>query len=100
MYLSHCILWLRYIDDIHMLCKGQLRPCEGQLLLFHDELNVNDRNIRLTFNYHSETLSFLDLQISVMGNKLIMKTFHKETAASHRPDRKSPPLLSGTQGSS
>lgn len=71
MYLGHCLLWLRYIDDVIMLWNG----ASEDLVTFMEELNSNDRNIRLTYTYNSETLSFLDLFINIEGGKLQTRTF-------------------------
>lgn len=49
--------------------------------MFIDELNQNNRNIKLAFSYHSETLSFLDLTIELKDNIVATKTFCGETAA-------------------
>lgn len=77
MYLSHCRLWLRYIDDVLMVWEGSAE----QLVDFVSQLNINERNIRLTYTYHGETLPFLDLQITKSGDRLTTCTFRKETAA-------------------
>lgn len=52
-----------------------------ELVSFIEELNKNDRNIWLTYSFHSEIISFLDLTIYVKDNKIFAKTFRKETAA-------------------
>lgn len=71
-----------------------------EIILFIEELNLNDMNIRLTFSLHPETLSFHDLSIHVENNKLSTKTFRKKTAAntllfatSHHPKS----LIQGSQ---
>lgn len=77
MYLDHCHLWLRYIDDILMVWSGKIE----QLTDFMQELNQNERNIGHTYSHQQVTLSFLDLQISIEETKIITKKFRKETAA-------------------
>lgn len=52
-----------------------------QLSQFMEELNSNNRNLRLTYTYHHETLPFLDLTIGVQGGLIVTKTYHKQTAA-------------------
>lgn len=46
MYLGHCLLWLRYIDNMYMVWGGTPQD----LTLFINELNDNERNIRLLDN--------------------------------------------------
>lgn len=75
MYLSHCLLW--YIDDVLLIWAGSAE----QLVDFMSQLNINERNIRLTYSYYAETLPFLDLQLSRSGCRITTSTFHKETAA-------------------
>lgn len=75
LYLSHSNMWLRYIDDILMIWGGTIQQ------LFIDELN-NNRNFRLTFSPHHETLPFLDVNIGVCGDQTVTKkNYRKETAA-------------------
>lgn len=76
MYRDHVLTWLRYIDDLLMLWKGTL----DSLHKFMRELNMNERNIRLTYNFHKKKLSFLDLQITLEKGQLSTCTFRKETA--------------------
>lgn len=45
------------------------------------QLNVNDRNIRLTYSYHMTTLPFPDLLLTRVDNKITTQTYHEETAA-------------------
>lgn len=77
LYLSHSLLWLRYIDDVLMVWTGSVKQLED----FMSELNSNNQNIRLTYTYHPETLSFLDLSIRRSGNEIVTSTFRKKTAA-------------------
>lgn len=77
LYLGHSKLWLRYIDDIFMIWGGT----PHQLNTFMQELNINDRNLRFTYTYHPNTISFLDLDISIQADRLVTKIFCKKTAA-------------------
>ncbi|OCT72218.1 hypothetical protein XELAEV_18035190mg [Xenopus laevis] len=61
------IAWKRYIDDCIFIWQG----LEEDLTRFL--LNINDFNIQLTSNIGKERVNFLDLVISVDGNKLIIK---------------------------
>lgn len=76
LYLSCSLMWLRYIDNVLMIWGGS----QQELMAFIDELNQNNRNIKLTFSYHLEKLSFLDLTIQIKENTIATKTFRKETA--------------------
>lgn len=77
MNLGHSRLWLRYIDDVLMIWEGS----EQDLLQFMNELNTNDRNIKLSFTVHPHTLSFLDLNIEAKNGLINTKTHWKSTAA-------------------
>lgn len=77
LYLSLCNFCLRYIDDVLAVWSGTIED----LVCFMQELNLNDRNIKLTYSHHEKTLPFLDLQICTEGTRLISKTFRKEIAA-------------------
>lgn len=59
-----------------------------------EEHNTNNRNIHLTFSYHTRILSFLDLQTS-LKNKFDKKTFRKKRGANTLLQAKShhPPSL-------
>lgn len=45
MYLGHCRLWLRYIDDVLIIWRGTVE----EIMDFLSQLNINDRNIKLTY---------------------------------------------------
>lgn len=77
MYMSHVHTWLRYIDDVMMVWRGDVTSLET----CKSELNCNDRNIKLTFTHDKEYIAFLDLKISVGEQTLTTKTFRKDTAA-------------------
>lgn len=84
-----------YIDDVLMVWIGAVEETEEFMM----ELNGNDRNICLTYNFHHSKISFLDLSISIDQGCLSMCTFKKETACntllnatSHHPES----LMSGT----
>lgn len=77
MYRDHVLTWLRYIDDVLMIWRGTL----DNLHDFMRELNTNQGNIRLTYNFDQRKLSFLDLQITLENGQLSTCTFRKKTAA-------------------
>lgn len=77
LYLSHSKLWLSYIDDVFMVWAGTVQ----QLSQFMEELNINNRNLRVTYSHHHDTLPFLDLTIGVQEEQIVSKTIRKKTAA-------------------
>lgn len=77
MYLSHIHTWLRYIDDVFVIWRGD----EGTLKEFMETLNVNDRNIKLTYVFDCERISFLDLSNGIRDLGLSTHTFRKKTSA-------------------
>lgn len=79
MYLSHVHTWLRYIDDVLVIWTGDL----DALHKFVDQLNTNERNIRLTYTYDRSKLSFLDLLIGLKGGVISTSTFRKENSGKH-----------------
>lgn len=76
MYRDHVQTWLWYIDNVLVIWKGILHDLHE----FMKELNVNQRNIWLTYNFDQVTLPFLDLQITLENGLLHTCTFRKETA--------------------
>lgn len=91
MYLGHVHTWLRYIEDVFMVWRGNLKD----LRLFIDHLNQNKRNIHLTCTCDQIEISFLVLWITVEEGQLHTRTFRKETAANTllRADRHHPHWL-------
>lgn len=77
MYLGHVHTWLRYINDVLIIWRGDVASLEAFML----ELNKNDRNIKLTYTFDRELFAFLDLSIGVKDSALTTKTYRKETAA-------------------
>lgn len=85
MYLSHIHTWLRYINDVFVIWRGDA----GSLKEFMEALNVNDQNIKLSYVSDSERISFLDLSIGIRDLALVTHMFWKETSAVE--SRQSPP---------
>ncbi|XP_075719901.1 uncharacterized protein LOC142760596 [Rhinoderma darwinii] len=74
---DHVQCWLRYIDDILFILQGT----EELLLGFMQELNVNDRNIKLTYVADAHKVNFLDISIEADTNGMLqMDVFRKETS--------------------
>ncbi|OCT98704.1 hypothetical protein XELAEV_18010935mg, partial [Xenopus laevis] len=69
------ITWKRYIDDCLFIWKGS----EKELTTFLEGLNNNSLNIRLTSNYSSVSVNFLDLNIFVESGKFETSLYRKPT---------------------
>lgn len=66
----------RYIDDICLIWTGS----EDELSMFHDLLNNNDRNVKLSMEHSKTTINFLDLTISKgLDGRLHTTVFRKIT---------------------
>ncbi|XP_069613347.1 uncharacterized protein [Ranitomeya imitator] len=74
----HQILgWYRYIDDVLFIWHG---PAQ-ELQEFMSGLNDNGSNIKLTFTYHQNEISFLDITLRVQENgEIHTDLFRKETS--------------------
>lgn len=66
-------LYKRYIDDVIIVWNGKKEGI-GQFL---NKLNMNEKNIHLSWNIDEKSVEFLDLKISLKGDKLVTKTFFK-----------------------
>ena len=67
------VMYKRYIDDIFIIWKGD----RCGLVLFFEKLNINSKNITLTWQIEEKQISFLDLEISRIKDKFATKTFFK-----------------------
>lgn len=67
------LLYKRYTDDVIIVWRGS----KGKRIIFLDGLNQNARNILLTWDISKTTISYLDLEIIQIDNKLITKTYFK-----------------------
>uniref|UniRef100_A0A803J8T0 Reverse transcriptase domain-containing protein n=1 Tax=Xenopus tropicalis TaxID=8364 RepID=A0A803J8T0_XENTR len=69
------LAYFRYIDDLFMIwTKGV-----DSLLSFHQYLNDLDNPVKLTLNYHIDSIEFLDLNIRRDQNRLVTCLFRKTT---------------------
>lgn len=75
--LRNITYWHRYVDDILVLWTGTTR----QIDLFTDYLNNLHPNIQFTTELQNEdkSINFLDLNISISGNKHTFNIFRKST---------------------
>ena len=67
-------LWKRFIDDIFMLFKGTLKECESLVTWLN---SLQPGIIKFKFQYSTELVEFLDLQIYLEGGKLKTNLFIK-----------------------
>ncbi|XP_068114979.1 uncharacterized protein [Hyperolius riggenbachi] len=90
----HVKVWLRFIDDVLVVWRGS----EEELERFFDRLNVNERNIHLTYTYSPTSISFLDLSVVKDGGALRTTTYRKPTAGNtllHATSHHPPHLIRG-----
>ncbi|KAM9311760.1 uncharacterized protein PAF06_009617 [Gastrophryne carolinensis] len=59
-YLDSVTTWMRYIDDILIICERTPQ----QLKEFVKKLNTNQNNLKLTIEFQEREVTFLDLRIS------------------------------------
>ena len=69
------LVWLCNIDDIFFIWTHS----EKKLKEFMRELNSFDTNIKFTYEYRDEKVSFLDLQVDIDEGKIITSLFVKPT---------------------
>ena len=65
--LDKILLWKRFIDDVIMLFKGTLAECETLVAWLN---SLMPGVVKFKFEYSSEVVEFLDLQIFVENGKL------------------------------
>ncbi|KAM4044171.1 uncharacterized protein ACNLHF_008225 isoform 1-T2 [Anomaloglossus baeobatrachus] len=71
------LLWVRYIDDVFMVWQGG----QEELERFMCSLNVNNSNIKLTYNCSPSSIEFLDIRIMRgVDGSLVTDIFRKGTA--------------------
>ena len=68
-------LYLRYIDDIFMVWTHG----EESLKLFHEKLNKEDPNIKLTLEYSQSQVHFLDTTITIKNSNISTSLYRKPT---------------------
>lgn len=64
-------LYKRYIDDLIIIWNGSREALEN----FLNKLNTNEKNIQLVWKIEEKSIDFLDLNISLEGNRIVTKTF-------------------------
>ncbi|XP_040183666.1 uncharacterized protein LOC120916795 [Rana temporaria] len=70
---AELILYKRYIDDVIILWNGNKASLEH----FMETLNKNEKNIKLVWKIDTKEVDFLDLNVSLEGNRIITKTYFK-----------------------
>lgn len=67
------LLYRRFIDDLIIIWAGD----RESLIDFGHMLNMNNKNIKLSWEMSNKELNFLDLEIRVERDKLITQTYFK-----------------------
>ena len=65
--LDKIMLWKRYIDDVFMLFKGSKEECDNLVTWLN---SLYPGVIKFKYEYSTEMVEFLDLQIMVEKGKL------------------------------
>lgn len=68
-------LYKRYIDDVVLLWEGS----EGSLVKFIQLMNVNNYGLRFTAVWNNKSISYLDLVLTNIQNKITTHTYFKDT---------------------
>ena len=69
------LLWFRYIDDVSFIWTHG----PDKLVSFMTEFNNYHSNIKFTYESNKENITFLDLNLSLSGNKLTTDLHTKST---------------------
>ena len=69
------LVWFRYIDDIFFIWTHS----EENLRNFMAEFNLFSDDIKFTYEYNKDTISFLDLKVISSNGKLITSLYSKPT---------------------
>ncbi|OCT57250.1 hypothetical protein XELAEV_18003760mg [Xenopus laevis] len=75
LFKSHSLLYLRYIDDFLLIWEGS----RNSLDLFHQFLNHLENTLKCTVVSDKLSLSFLDVLITMEGDKLKTSLYRKST---------------------
>ena len=67
------ILYKRFIDDCILIWRGDTES----LIQFFNKLNLNQKNIVLTYTIDEKTIQFLDLEITLEAELITTKTYFK-----------------------
>ncbi|OCT74329.1 hypothetical protein XELAEV_18033295mg [Xenopus laevis] len=72
---SNLATWRCYIDDCIIIWRGS----EGSLKEFIEGLNINNFNLKFTYDYSRESVNFLELNIYATTDGLCTRLFKKKT---------------------
>ncbi|OCT80018.1 hypothetical protein XELAEV_18026834mg [Xenopus laevis] len=75
LFREHCILYIRYIDDLLVLWDGTM----DSLVEFHTFLNGMEETLKSTNTSDRVTINFLDVQLTRVGTGLKTDLFRKTT---------------------
>ena len=76
-------LWLRFIDDIFFIWRGDAQSLKTFVDFCNNFAQTNGYKSNITFTSHcsSESVDFLDIKISICKDKIKTELFNKPTAA-------------------
>ncbi|XP_031751078.1 uncharacterized protein LOC116408410 [Xenopus tropicalis] len=72
-YAHKIVLYKRYVDDLLLIWCGT----EGEFTHFVDKININDLNLKFTYEFHKQTISFLDLSLTIRNTRIDTSIFRK-----------------------
>lgn len=70
---DNIVLYKRFIDDCIVIWKGD----EASLIQFFNQLNINQKNIKLEYEISEKIVHFLDLEIQLVNNSISTRTYFK-----------------------
>ena len=83
LYIHKCLTtplaWFKYIDDVFFIWSHG----PDKLVSFMTEFNNYHPNIKFTYESNKENITFLDLDVSLSGNKLTTD-LHTKSTDKHR----------------
>ncbi|XP_044139139.1 uncharacterized protein LOC122929581 [Bufo gargarizans] len=76
LFITHCKLWKRYIDDIFCIWTGTAES----LLTFHNHLNSIWPELQFTIHYNNSSIAYLDTVVTINSQgKLKTDLYRKDT---------------------
>uniref|UniRef100_A0A803K2L1 Reverse transcriptase domain-containing protein n=1 Tax=Xenopus tropicalis TaxID=8364 RepID=A0A803K2L1_XENTR len=73
LYSSNIVFYKRYVDDLLFIWRGS----ESEFGHFLGYLNYNTLNLRFTSEFSRDSISFLDLKLTVSGSSVVTTVFRK-----------------------
>ena len=73
------MFWFRYIDEIFYTWT----QCEEKLKKFMENFNSFSHDIKFTYEFHEESMTFLDLKV-ISSNGTLMTSLYSEPTDCHQ----------------